>query len=737
MSIASQKKVKPSFVCLRLEPGRINKSPTIENAPLRDIRNITPASMSASGSFTSILNPSTKDWEMKNFAMNLSNAHDKLVVMNNTTIVDSPFAFHSILQHDLYAKALTTCIHERILIDVERHRENVSANNKKRELNLTIGDIGPLFFIDKAALKFIENTSKTSKLYPPIDFLYNTYDYEQAHPEENNDKISINILLEELSKYFLNKNEVDGLIVDFYKTIYPVYPLLEISLFEDNIRELLQLNEFNGYNIVFAGKDSRRKLETITLLTIILAFSYRRLSLRLNEEPFQYTRYVSESDDYPRLFNLRRKLWLGVQFLKFGILIPEGDSDILSLEYLRSFMKTDESLPELFERNYASTNNLDLSLMATAENIYHLHLSLQVLLTSCFPINGPSYLKEVLDNIDKTKDFLNQKFPLILSSLGEPRMKSLHINVPSSLANEESFDFSTFEENETFIANVISYTCTMNIYDSLSLHFENQCFKNALEYKTYYHRFTFTAIQDYLTLLKLISEYFNGSLLHLREPFGFATQKVVRFSIHRLLIFQATLLVRLFYKKDTCDRSSAAMGMLNDRNGRLSRVIEKMIKLMSYHMKLLVEIVTSKLEKSYLGSFISVSIFRYIIYLVDTDALSAFISDYWKSDAVMDERYSRIHRIVGLKWGMGRDKSFSFTSKLNNPQFLGSLDLEILEELEKLISAQEFSRNFTEDVDESLQSEIDLMNYDNEALNQLMAIDLDKLLGIFPNLSNF
>lgn len=122
---------------------------------------------------------------------------------------------------------------------------------------------------------------------------------------------------------------------------------------------------------------------------------------------------------------------------------------------------------------------------------------------------------------------------------------------------------------------------------------------------------------------------------------------------------------------------------------------------------------------------------------MDTDALSAFISDYWKSDAVMDERYSRIHRIVGLKWGMGRDKSFSFTSKLNNPQFLGSLDLEILEELEKLISAQEFSRNFTEDVDESLQSEIDLMNYDNEALNQLMAIDLDKLLGIFPNLSNF
>lgn len=233
-------------------------------------------------------------------------------------------------------------------------------------------------------------------------------------------------------------------------------------------------------------------------------------------------------------------------------------------------------------------------------------------------------------------------------------MKSLHINVPSSLANEESFDFSTFEENETFIANVISYTCTMNIYDSLSLHFENQCFKNALEYKTYYHHFTFTAIQDYLTLLKLISEYFNGSLLHLREPFGFATQKVVRFSIHRLLIFQATLLVRLFYKKDTCDRSSAAMGMLNDRNGRLSRVIEKMIKLMSYHMKLLVEIVTSKLEKSYLGSFISVSIFRYIIYLVDTDALSAFISDYWKSDAVMDERYSRIHRIVGFKMGYGK-----------------------------------------------------------------------------------
>ncbi|QHS74699.1 uncharacterized protein SPAR_L00100 [Saccharomyces paradoxus] len=842
MNPASRKKVKPSFVCLRckqrktkcdklwptcskckasssicsyeVEPGRTNKSPTIDNVPYRDLRNLTPASISTSGSSTSMLNSSAKGWEMKNFAMNLWNAHDKLVVMNNTTIVDSPFAFHSILQHDLFAKALTTCIHGRILIDVERHRENVSSNSKKRELNLPIGEIGPLFFIDKAALKIIENTSKTSKLTPPIDFLYNTYDYEQAHPEESNEKVSVNILLEELSKYLHNKDEVDGLIVDFYKTIYPTYPLLEISLFEDNMKELLQLNEFNGYNIVFTGKDSRRKLETITILTIILAFSHRRLSLSinnpfkesfcvksnnlallahkllalmnvfqyvnehtfscllyffilrylnpdqvdmypthssllnlkflenvaiklgLNEEPFQYTRYVSEWDDYPRLFNLRRKLWLGVQFLKFEISTPEGDSDILSLEYLRSFIKTDKSLPELFEKNYASTNNLDLSLMATAENIYHLHLSLQVLLTSCYPINGTSYLKEVLNNIDETKDFLNQKFPLILSSFEETTVKSLHINIPSFLANEESFDFSTFEENETFVANIIGYTCTMNVYHSVSLHFEKQSFRNASEFKRYYHRFTFAAIQDYLTLLKLVSEYFNGSLVHLREPFGLATQKVVRFSIHRLFIFQAALLVRLFFKKDTCSRPSVAMGMENDRNGKINRVIEKIIKLMSYHMKLLIEIVTSKLEKSYLGSFISVSIFRYIIYLVDTGALSTFISDYWKSGAIMDERYARIHRIVGLKWGLGRDKSFSFTSKLSNPQILGSLDLEILEELEKLISAQEFSRNFTEQVVDSSQSEADLTNYDNEALNQLMAIDLDKLLEIFPDLTD-
>lgn len=271
--------------------------------------------------------------------------------------------------------------------------------------------------------------------------------------------------------------------MDFYKTIYPVYPFLEISLFEENLKECLQLNDFNGYNIVLTAKDSRRNLETITLLTIILALSHRRLTLTTNspfkessyvksnglallahkfislmnvfqyineytfccllyffvlrylnpdqidmypthgdllnlkflndlaiklglhEEPFQYTRYISERDDYPRLFNLRRKLWLGVQFLKFQISTPEGDSDILSLEYLRSFIKGDESLPELFEKNYHFTNNLDLSLMATSENVYHFHLSLQVLLTSCTPINGTSYLKEILDNINNTKDF--------------------------------------------------------------------------------------------------------------------------------------------------------------------------------------------------------------------------------------------------------------------------------------------------------------------------------------------
>ena len=460
------------------------------------------------------------------------------------------------------------------------------------------------------------------------------------------------------------------------------------------------------------------------------------IKLGLNEEPFQYTRYISEWGDYPRLFNLRRKLWLGIQFLKFQISTPEGESDILSLEYLRSFIKGDESLPELFQKNCAFTNNLDLSLMTTAENVYNFHLSLQVLLTSCHPINGTSYLKEVLDNIDKTKDFLSQKFHITLSSSEKSKLKSLYINVPSLFVNGESFDFSTFEENETFMANLVGYTCTMNVYHSISLYFERQCFKNSSEFKNYYHRFTYSAMQDYLTLLKFISEYFNGCLNHLREPFGFATQAIVRFSINRLFVFQASLLVKLFFKKDMCSRRSVTIEMVNDRNGELNGVIERIIRLISHHMKLLTQIVTSNLEENYLGSFITVSIFRYIIYLVDTDALSAFISDYWKSDANVNDKYARIHKIVGLKWGLSRNKFFSMESKLSNPQMLESFDLEILEELDQVISGQEFSRNYNENIDVPLQNEADFMHYDNESLNQLMDIDLDGLLGIFPDLTN-
>lgn len=286
------------------------------------------------------------------------------------------------------------------------------------------------------------------------------------------------------------------------------------------------------------------------------------------------------------------------------------------------------------------------------------------------------------------------------------------------------------------MANVIGYTSTMNVYHSLALYFEKNYFKNTLEYEPYYHRFTFTAMQDYLTLMKLISEYFNGNLAHLREPYGFVTQTVVRCSILRLFAFQATLLVKLFFKKDTCSQPSIVMGMENDRNGRVIQVIKRMIKLMSFHMKLLIEIVTSKLENDYLGSFISVSIFRYIMYLVDTDALSSLISDYWKNSTNLNEKYQRIHKIVGLKWGLGRNKSFSVESKLSNPQTLASLNLDILEDLEKLISEHDFSRSFSGNAD-PLQNEVDFMNCDNEALNQLLAIDLDRLLGIFPDLTSF
>ncbi|CAI4045581.1 hypothetical protein SKDZ_12G0080 [Saccharomyces kudriavzevii ZP591] len=841
MNLATRKKAKPSFVCLRckqrktkcdklwptcskckssssvctyeIEPGRTNISPPTTNSAHGGLKSITPSSISTSDSSTFTPYASATDWEMKNFALRLWNAHEKLVVMNNTTIVDSPFAFHSILQQDLFSKALTTCIHGKILIDVERHRENASIDGEKKEMNLPISDIGPLFFIDKAALIFCDGTSKLSKLSPPVDFLYNTYDYEQAYPEERNDKISIDILLQELSQYLLNKHEVDTLLTEFYKAIYPMYPFLEISLFEGNMKEFLQPNNFNGYSIVLNDKKSRRNLETITLLTIILALSHRSLTLRndilfeessqvkanklsliahklislmnvftytnehtfccllyffilrclnpdqidmypshsdllnlkflnevaiklgLNEEPFQYTRYIIEEDDYPRLFNLRRKLWLGVQFLKFQMSTPEGDSDILSLEYLRSFIKIDESLPELFEKNYTSTNNLDLSLMAISEDIYHFHLSLQELLTSCAPINGSSYLKEILNNIDRAKNFLNQKFPILLNSPKEPKLKSLHINVPSLFANGELFDLRTFEENETFMTNVIGYTSTMNVHHSLALYFEKKCFENPSEYEKYYHHFTFTAMQDYLTLLKLVSEYFNGSLAHLREPFGFVTQKVVWCSILRLLIFQATLLVKLSFKKSTCGRPAVFTGMEDDRNTKIIQVIDGLIKLMSYHMKLLIEIITSNLEKHYVGSFISVTIFRYIIYLVDTDELSSLIVDYWKSSANVNEKYRKIHKIVGLKWGLSRSKSFSIASKLNNPLVLGSLNLEILKMLEKLVSDQEFSRNFSGDVN-PLQNGVDIMNYDSDAFDQLTETDFERLLGFFPDLTN-
>lgn len=55
--------------------------------------------------------------------------------------------------------------------------------------------------------------------------------------------------------------------------------------------------------------------------------------------------------------------------------------------------------------------------------------------------------------------------------------------------------------------------------------------------------------------------------------------------------------------------------------------------------------------------------------------------------------------------------------------------------MEKLVSDQEFSRNFSGDVD-PLQNGVDIMNYDSDAFDQLTETDFERLLGFFPDLTN-
>ncbi|EHM99633.1 Rds1p [Saccharomyces cerevisiae x Saccharomyces kudriavzevii VIN7] len=203
-----------------------------------------------------------------NTTLSIWNAEDMLVIVGLVTFVDYPFAAHSLSQHDQYVRALCASLYGMTLIDFSNYANGIPFEDSSRRI------LGPLSFIEKAILRRIEH-SKLFRVQPSaLGMLYNG-----CSIEEDNSVAFLPSLVAEIEGVLVQKKDCEILLKCFYENIYPFYPFMDITLFESNLGTLLLQDDDNRWKINTEGKYVRKKVETLSLLTVIMAMALKHSTL--------------------------------------------------------------------------------------------------------------------------------------------------------------------------------------------------------------------------------------------------------------------------------------------------------------------------------------------------------------------------------------------------------------------------------------------------------------------------
>lgn len=206
-----------------------------------------------------------------NTTLSIWNAEDMLVIVGLVKFLDYPFAAHSLAQHDQYIRALCASLYGMALVDFSNYANGIPCEDTSRSI------LGPLSFIEKAIFRRIEH-SKQFRVQPAaLGLLYNAFSME-----EENFSTLLPSLIAEVEDVLMQKKDCEILLRCFYQNIYPFYPFMDISLFESDLTSLLLQDDNNRWKISTEGKNVRKKIETLSLLTIVMAMALMHSKLDAN-----------------------------------------------------------------------------------------------------------------------------------------------------------------------------------------------------------------------------------------------------------------------------------------------------------------------------------------------------------------------------------------------------------------------------------------------------------------------
>ena len=257
-----------------------------------------PENTGFGGSPNSLKMKPLQNQKIKNVKMRLWHPNDMLVSFGSTTFVDLPYGSHSFVESDLYLRALCAALHGDTITELRSRLTNISAASTPASMenpshNPTVPteaaittrpktlpnnldrEIHPLKFIEKAIVKWIENTTELVTNHMPLEYFNTTHTIDDSmHPSLLR---SLHTLAREIEVILLDKDVIDILLKKFYSEVYPFYPLIDIPTFEKKLKNVLLNSNGRRYELNLYGSTTgiRLKLESLALFLIIISITLR------------------------------------------------------------------------------------------------------------------------------------------------------------------------------------------------------------------------------------------------------------------------------------------------------------------------------------------------------------------------------------------------------------------------------------------------------------------------------
>ncbi|QID88190.1 hypothetical protein GRS66_010899 [Saccharomyces pastorianus] len=497
------------------------------------------------------------------------------------------------------------------------------------------------------------------------------------------------------------------------------YPQIKLNVLEaakqycDTAQKLLHL--LNGYKntneksfccllyfyiLVYLNPTASETLNSYTNLLNIKCLSELALTLGLHQEPSKISRYIKEIDPDPDLLNFRRKLWVGLQSLKFMISIPEGVSNKLENEYLSNFLGTDEDMVKIFEKNFHELPGYDVSLLNDIEDKYEFHKILNCLISSATPINGNPNLLPITENLKRTREYIDLNFSS--KQLSNTGVYGL-LNVKQVFCREAVIEVESIRKTAIFMNRIVGLLCILNINNVLAVHFEKEAKIDWTKNQDYYHLFFLDCLTTYTELFRDIVSYLKGDYKWcIPKKYSYSINKLICFSLMRLWVFQTSLCLRFSYKQLLREKGSQSVEISNEFNdmygNNFDLALQKSLKYMRYHLKLTLDLASKELMESDSECFVSLSMFKYIAYLLDTGNLATSINVFWERSFNTNEVSKTILKQVNMKWGINMTSPQYVKRHLMNSQALSSLTYPFLKNINIILESSVDPDN-TEDID--------------------------------------